>query len=144
MKKVMILLIQLCCILILTACNKTKTQEQANIEDSTTEESKPFIDLTNDDVVGIKIFVASLKSEISLSEDEILEMVDLLNKVVIYEEVVEETIAGQMIQIKINKVDDTSIIVKCANPYFIIDDVWYKAEYEPCEEINKYVNEIIN
>lgn len=138
------LLFLLCCILALTSCNNINTQEQTKIADTSTEERMPFINLTRDDVDGIKIFEASLESEIALSEDETINMVDLLNNVVIYEEVVEEERAGQMIHIKINKIDGTSIIVKEFNPYIIIDDVWYKAKYEPCEEINKYANEIIN
>ena len=145
MKKFMVvLLFQLGSILILTACN-IETQDQTKIEDSTLDESMPFVDLTRDDIVGIKIFEASLDSEISLSDSETVKMIDLLNDVVIYEEVTEETIVGQMIHIKINKTDNTSIWIKCASPYFIIDDVWYKAAYEPSEEINRYVNdEIIN
>ena len=137
-----------------SACKNTDTKELLVTEDTLVEEhtatkkvlteiNKPFENLVSDDVVSISIFEASLESDITLSEDDTLQMVSLLNELVTYQEAEEEERIGQMVQVKISKSDGSLVVVKCFSPYLIIDDVWYEAEYQPMENIDKFVNDIM-
>jgi hypothetical protein len=67
----------------------------------------------------------------------------LLNKLEVCGKAEEEERIGQMVQIKIEKSEGSSVIVKCFYPYVMIDNICYEAEYEPLENINKFVNNII-
>lgn len=154
MKKSLIIFLTICLTILSSACKNTNTNEQVETkeqlppEPSVTqhtlpEKSKPFEKLISDDVTDIKIMESSLKSEITLSEDDSLHMIELINKLVITRKAEKEVRLGQMVQIILEKSDNTSVILKCFSPYLIIDDVWYEAEYEPLENVDQFANEII-
>lgn len=152
MKKSFIILLVICLTILSSACKNTneqvETKEQLTPEPSVTqdtlpEKSKPFENLISDDVTEIKIMESSLKSEITLSEDDSLHMIELINKLVITRKAEEEVRLGQMVQIILEKADNTSVTLKCFSPYLIIDDVWCEAEYEPLENVDQFANEIM-
>ncbi|SET03176.1 hypothetical protein [[Clostridium] polysaccharolyticum] len=129
-----------------SACQSKGSEVPAvtkDIKESLTENDKPFERLSSDDVASISIYEASLKSDIILLEDEALQMISLLNKLEVCGKAEEEERIGQMVQIKIEKSEGSSVIVKCFYPYVMIDNICYEAEYEPLENINKFVNNII-
>lgn len=107
------------------------------------EGSIPFKNLIKDDIKEVELFAVPPEVNENLSEDQIVELVTIVNKLAIYEEVSPVILSGQMVQCYIVKSDDSVLTIKCLNPYLIIDDVWYKAKYEPCEELNHFVNNIL-
>ncbi len=40
--------------------------------------------------------------------------------------------------------DGTPTEIMEYNPFFVIDGVGYKTEYEPCEALNRYANGLLN
>ena len=154
MKKSLIIFLAICLTILFSACKNINTNEQVEMKEQLTpepsvnqdallEKSKPFENLFSDDVTDIKIMDSSLKSKITLSEDDSLHMIELINKLLITRKAEEEVRLGQMVQIILEKADNTSITLKCFSPYLIIDDVWYEAEYEPLENVDQFANEII-
>lgn len=127
----------------LTACQDTTNQQSLTTEDTITEGNMPFENLVRDDVQEVKMFTEPLQTEVSLSEDQIIQLIEILNKVIIYEQISSQTLVGQMIQYQIVKTDGSTLTLKAITPYIIMDDVWYKAEYEPCEELNQLANKVL-
>ena len=51
---------------------------------------------------------------------------------------------GQLIQFDIVKSNGTKVQVIDFNTFFIINSTGYKTEYEPCENMNKFANSLLN
>lgn len=104
---------------------------------------KPFKKLTKEEIktVTVELYPPNTKAE--LNKDEIEDLVEILQKVVIYKE--DNTYGeycGQAVIYKITKNDDTVIEVQAYNPFLIIDGIGYTTKYEPCEQLNSLGNKI--
>ena len=70
-------------------------------------------------------------------------LIALLQDVVIYEEDNSYTeYAGQAVTIQLTMSDGTQTSITEYNPFLIIDGIGYRTEYEPCEALNRYANEL--
>lgn len=77
--------------------------------------------------------------------EDIEELVRLLNEVVIYREDNSYTeYAGQGVIFTLSLSDGTYKEIIAYYPFFILDRVGYQTEYEPCEALNSYANELLN
>ncbi|MPW26174.1 hypothetical protein GC105_10270 [Alkalibaculum sp. M08DMB] len=137
MKKFAVFIILVITIFILTACKDDL---------SLNNNGMPFHDFKDDDIKGVKLFVVPPEVEVSLSKEQKTQLVDILNNIVIDKKVSfkEDKYVGQLVHIQIVKSDDSVLIIKAFGSYLFIDDVWYDAQYEHCEELNQFSNEIIN
>jgi len=116
-------------IMLATACGSTKT--------------KPFETMSTDDVVSATVELLPPDVIIDLSFEEIVELVEILQTVEIYEQDDSyRDYAGQAVIYNITKNDGTQQIIMAYNPFIVIDEIGYKTKYEPCEELNALGNTI--
>lgn len=138
-----VFLISTILLIFLSACKNDASQNLQNKEDSDVNK-KIFENIVVEDIREIKLFIEAPGFEKILSNEEIKELISIFDKMIIYEPIiVDESLSGQMVQIKITKSDDSIVILKSITPYFIINDIWYSAKYESCEELNQFTNKII-
>ena len=107
--------------------------------------TKPFKNLTTDEIKEVTVELLPPDVTISLNEENIFALIDILNDVVIYNK--DNTYGmynGQAVIYTIVKTDGTQITVNAYNPFLIIDGVGYKTKYEPCEELSVLGNDIRN
>ena len=130
MKKTIFVIFSLSMIIMLaTACGSTKT--------------KPFETMSTDDVVSATVELLPPDVIIDLSFEEIVELVEILQTVEIYEQDDSyRDYAGQAVIYNITKNDGTQQIIMAYNPFIVIDEIGYKTKYEPCEELNALGNTI--
>ena len=81
--------------------------------------------------------------KLKLNENQTEHLLQLLKRIKTYEKVSSEVLSGQMINCYINT-NKEEIKVQIMNPKIIINGNWYKASYNECEEINKYLNGLIS
>jgi len=73
------------------------------------------------------------------------ELVDLLNDVTISEKDDSyKDYDGQWVEFELTMTDGSSKTVVAYNPFIIIDGIGYKTEYEPCEKLNVFGNDLSN
>lgn len=104
---------------------------------------KPFLNLKKEDIKEVTLELYPPNTKTTLKESEIESLVEILQKVVIYNE--DNTYGnynGQMVVYSIIKTDDTVIVIQASNPFLVIDGTGYKTKYEPCEELSNLGNGI--
>lgn len=107
--------------------------------------NKPFKDLSVGKITDVSVELLPPDESFDLSNDEIIELTDILNSVVVYnKDSSHDQYAGQAVIYTITKMDGTTLTVNAYNPFLIIDGVGYKTKYEPCEELNALGNRIKN
>lgn len=105
--------------------------------------SKPFKNLTVNEIKCVTVKLMPLNTETSLEEHEIEDLVDILHEVVIYNEDSSfGEYSGQSVIYTITKTDDTEIVINAYNPFIVINDNGYKTKYEPCEQLNSFGNKL--
>lgn len=107
---------------------------------------KPFADLKLEDIAGASVRLLPPDETIEITDPEDLEeMTDALNDVVIYfEKPIHMGLAGQNVFFTITYTDGREMVVNDLNSYFVIDGVWYHTEYEPCERLSQFANDLVN
>ena len=104
---------------------------------------KPFKDLTPSDIVSASVQLSPPDTTIQIEDIE--ELVRLLNEVVIYREDNSYTeYVGQGVIFTLSLSDGTYKEIIGYYPFLILDRVGYQTEYEPCEALNSYANELLN
>ena len=122
MKKLVAWLLAVACIGGLVGCSSSGT--------------RPYQDLTAQEVSS---------ADKTLPVEDIGELVALLNDVVIYNKDSSYTdCAGQAVTFTLTMTDGTQTSIMAYNPFLVIDGVGYRTEYEPCEALNNYANELLN
>ena len=108
-----------------------------------TEGKKPFKDLTPSDIVSASVQLSPPDTTIQIEDIE--ELVRLLNEVVIYREDNSYTeYVGQGVIFTLSLSDGTYKEIIAYYPFLILDRVGYQTEYEPCQALNSYANELLN
>lgn len=97
---------------------------------------RPFQDLKSEDISHVTVELTPPQIRLAVSEEELSELVDILNRVVIYEKDDTEY-AGQSVHFIIEKSDGTQTDITACNPVLIIDGVGYRTKYGPCEDLNR-------
>jgi len=106
-------------------------------------EEKPFKNLSVNDISEATVSLYPPGTTLAVSNDEVKVLVDILRKVVIYnQDDSYNNYAGQAVVFNITKTDGTQLSINAYNPFIIIDGVGYKTKYEPCEELNRLGNNL--
>ena len=106
----------------------------------------PFNDLNAADILSISVFAVP-PNEIVLVDDmeQIEEIVCILKTVIVYQKSNEwKDSNGQMVTFTINKATGEVVEVSAYNPHLIINGQGYKTKYQPCENLNRIANTILN
>ena len=104
---------------------------------------KPFKDLTPSDIVSASVQLSPPDTTIQIEDIE--ELVRLLNEVVIYREDNSYTeYVGQGVIFTLSLSDGTYKEIIAYYPFLILDRVGYQTEYEPCQALNSYANELLH
>ena len=104
---------------------------------------KPFKDLTPSDIVSASVQLSPPDTTTQIEDIE--ELVRLLNEVVIYREDNSYTeYVGQGVIFTLSLSDGTYKEIIGYYPFLILDRVGYQTEYEPCQALNSYANELLN
>ena len=136
-----------------SGCENSKAQEATNMynlantveetdERTRTGSTKPFEYLEQNNVQEVKLITTAPETEVLLTEEQIFQLIDILDKLVIYEQMEAVEVVGQTIIFEIVKMDGVIVTLENYNPWVVIDGVWYDSEYESCEEINQFANEL--
>ena len=107
--------------------------------------TKPFQDLTASEIADVSVQLLPPDVTLSLNNTDIDRLVSILHTVVIYnKDNSYGNYNGQAVVYTITKIDGTQTVVQAYNPFLIIDGTGYQTKYEPCEELNRLGNEIMN
>lgn len=104
---------------------------------------KPYKDLTSSDIISATVTLSPPNTTIKIEDVE--KLVSLLRNIVIYEE--DNSYGeymGQGVLFTLTLTDGTTQEVLAYNPFFVINGKGYKTEYEPCEKLNNYANELLD
>ena len=105
--------------------------------------TKPYQGLTAAEISFATVLLQPPDKTIQVEELDTL--LALLQDLVIYEEDNSYTeYAGQSVTIHLVMSDGTQASITAYNPFLIIDGVGYRTEYEPCEALNRYANELLS
>ena len=105
--------------------------------------TKPFQNLTTEEISSVTVQLQPPDKTLQVEDPG--QLVALLQDLVIYEEDSSYTeYAGQAVTVQLTMSDGTQTNITGYNPFLIIDGVGYRTEYEPCEALNRYANELLN
>ena len=144
MKKIGLLFLLLPAIL-LTACQDTNSKSiNAKNTEVIVEDSKVlFKKLTQDNVEKVTLLALPQNVELTLSNEQISELIDILNEIETGEKVSPQEIVGAMIQYQITNKDGSVIKIQDMNPYVVIDDNWYEGDDVFMNELEQFTDELI-
>lgn len=129
MKKIIVFVLALSCVLGLIGCSAVG--------------NKPFKDLTSAKISSATIHLVPPDKTIQV--EDINEVVELLRDVVIYNKDNSYTeYDGQGVTFTLTMTDGTQTDIMAHNPFLVIDGIGYKTKYEPCEALSSYANELLN
>lgn len=104
---------------------------------------KPFENLNASDIASATVQLTPPDKTIQIVETE--ELAALLRDVTIYEKDNSyRDYCGQAATFSLTLKDGSCTKIMEYNPFLVIDGVGYRTEYEPCEALNQYANELLN
>ena len=104
---------------------------------------RPFRDLTAADLTSATVTLTPPDKTLAVTDLDALAR--CLSDVVIYQE--DDSIteyAGQGVTFRLTLADGGQTSVTAFNPFLVVDGVGYRTEYEPCEALNSYANELLS
>ena len=105
--------------------------------------TKPYQDLTTEEISFATVQLQP--PDRTLQVEKIDDLIALLQDLVIYEKDNSYTeYAGQAVTVQLTMSDGTQVSITEYNPFLIIDGVGYRTEYESCEALNSYANELLD
>ncbi|WP_053985063.1 hypothetical protein [Niameybacter massiliensis] len=105
---------------------------------------RPFMNLTNDEVVSINLIVRPPETTISITDEiQIKELVDILKTIVTYQKKDSSGYVGQLMQFNLYLKDGNTLEIGVYNPFIIINGTSYKTKYEPCKQLSVLGNKLI-
>lgn len=107
---------------------------------STAGTQKPFRNLKASDIDAATVRL--LPPVTTLKIDDTDKLVRLLRKVVVAARSAPDTdtLNGQNVIYELDFSDGSHAEIQVYYPYIVIDGISYKAEYKPCEALNRYAN----
>ncbi len=104
---------------------------------------KPFKYLSRNDISAVTVKLVPPNITSAVNNDEVNELVEILNRVVTYRKDNSFTkYSGQMVAFTIIKTDGSQLTVNAYYPFIIINGTGYKTKYEPCEQLNRFANNL--
>lgn len=132
MKKLIMLALALVCMLELVGCGSAVGGGK-----------KPYKDLDAAQIASATVHLSPPDKTVQIIDIE--ELVGYLKGVVIHNEDNSYTeYTGQGVTFTLTMTDGTQTKIMAYNPFLVIDGVGYKTDYEPCEALNSYANELLN
>ena len=103
----------------------------------------PYKDLKASDIVSATVYFFPPDKTVQITDVE--ELVSYLRKVTIYNEDTSYTdYCGQTVMFTLTMADGSQEKITACNPFVIINGTGYKAKYEPCEQLSRYANKLLN
>ena len=103
----------------------------------------PYQDLKASEVVSAAVRLSPPDETVPIADPE--ELVALLKKVVIYREDNSYTeYIGQAVTFTLTMADGSQEEITAYSPFLIVNGTGYRAKYEPCEQLNRYANQLRN
>ena len=103
----------------------------------------PYQDLNASDVVSAAVHLSPPDQTVQITDIE--ELVSYLNEVVIYKEDQSYTeYSGQAVTFTLTMADGSQEEITAYDPFIIINGTGYRTKYEPCEQLNRYANKLLN
>lgn len=103
----------------------------------------PYKDLKASDIVSVAVYLSPPDETVQITNAE--ELVSYLNEIVIYNEDNAYThYCGQAVMFTLTMADGSQEEITAYNPFVIINGIGYKTKYEPCEQLSRYANKLLN
>ena len=103
----------------------------------------PYQDLKASEVVSAAVRLSPPDETVPIADPE--ELVALLKEVVIYREDDSYTeYSGQAVTFTLIMADGSQEEITAYSPFLIVNGTGYRAKYEPCEQLNRYANQLRN
>ena len=105
----------------------------------------PYKDLKASDIASVAVYLSPPNKTVQITDAEIEELVSYLNEIVIYNEDNAYTdYCGQTVMFTLTMADGSQEEITAFNPFVIINGIGYKTKYEPCEQLSRYANKLLN
>lgn len=103
----------------------------------------PYKDLKASDIVSVAVYLSPPDETVQITNAE--ELVSYLRKVTIYNEDTSYTdYCSQTVMFTLTMADGSQEKITACNPFVIINGIGYKTKYEPCEQLSRYANKLLN
>ena len=103
----------------------------------------PYQDLKASEVVSAAVRLSPPDETVPIADPE--ELVALLKEVVIYREDNSYTeYSGHAVTFTLTMADGSQEEITAYSPFLIVNGTGYRAKYEPCEQLNRYANQLRN
>ena len=105
----------------------------------------PYKNLKAANIVSAAVYLSPPNKTVQITDAEIEELVSYLNEIVIYNEDNAYThYCGQAVMFTLTMADGSQEEITAYNPFVIINGIGYKTKYEPCEQLSRYANKLLN
>ncbi len=106
---------------------------------------KPLAELNAGEVRFAYLTMTPPQQTIEVREEALLKrLVGILNSLVVYQEdEAGREYAGQLVEAKIVLQDGTTHTIGAYNPFLFFDGICYRTEYQPCEELSQFGNQLL-
>ena len=105
----------------------------------------PYKNLKAANIVSAAVYLSPPNKTVQITDAEIEELVSYLNEIVIYNEDNAYThYCGQAVMFTLTMADGSQEEITAYNPFVIINGIGYKTKYEPCEQLSRYANNLLN
>ena len=102
-----------------------------------------YKDLKASDIVSVAVYLSPPDETVQITNAE--ELVSYLRKGTIYNEDTSYTdYCGQTVMFTLTMADGSQEKITACNPFVIINGIGYKTKYEPCEQLSRYANKLLN
>ena len=104
---------------------------------------RPYRELNASDIVSAAVYLGPPDRTVRIADLE--ELASYLNDIVIYNEDNGYTdYCGQTVRFTLTMADGFQVELTAFSPFVIINGTGYRAEYEPCERLSRYANQLLN
>ncbi len=105
---------------------------------------RPFSAIRPDDIVAAAMTATPPDRSVLLDKDEIRKLASLLPRLVVYQpDESAQEYSGQMVLFTLTLADGSTRTVGAYNPFVLLDGVWRRTDYAPCEALNAFGNELL-
>lgn len=105
---------------------------------------RPFRSLKAEQIASMTVTLTPPDVTIELEPEQIQQAAMLISQIVTYQKDQSYTdYAGQGVIFTITMTDGTKHSIMGYNPFVVIDGVGYRTKQEPCEQLNRFANELL-
>lgn len=105
---------------------------------------RPFRSLKAEQIASMTVTLIPPDVTIELEPEQIQQAATLISQIITYQKDQSYTdYAGQGVIFTITMTDGTKHSIIEYNPFVVIDGVGYRTKQEPCEQLNRFANELL-